>query len=148
MSRYILIDSVLGEGSHVVDTENNHVIPIGPDDDTWHAKEYRAWVEAGNEPLPANQEPPPDYIAFWDALTGTATYGAIRSAAMSSLPMNTLVTEFIALIGDAKAGRPNEGAIQASIEAILAVGSFTAAQKAEFSAALQAGHLESIYTLP
>ena len=58
------------------------------------------------------------------------------------------MTEFIALIGDAKAGRPNEGAIQASIEAILAVGSFTAAQKAEFSAALQAGHLESIYTLP
>jgi hypothetical protein len=34
---------------------------------------------------------------------------------MASLPMNTLATEFIALLGDAKAGRPNEAAIQASM---------------------------------
>jgi hypothetical protein len=39
--------------------------------------------------------------------------------------MNTLATEFIALIGDAKAGRANEAAIQASMAAILTTGTFT-----------------------
>jgi hypothetical protein len=66
---------------------------------------------------------------------------------MASLPMNTLATEFIALLGDAKAGHPNEAAIQASMSAVFATGTFTAGDAAEFTAALAAGRLNHIYTL-
>ena len=66
---------------------------------------------------------------------------------MASLPMNTLATEFIALIGDAKAGRANEAAIQASMSAVFATGTFTEDDAEEFTAALAAGRLDDIYML-
>jgi hypothetical protein len=66
---------------------------------------------------------------------------------MASLPMNTLATEFIALLGDAKAGRPNEVAIQASMSAVFATGTFTEGDAEEFTAALAAGLLDDIYSL-
>ena len=87
------------------------------------------------------------YIAFWDALLTSAVYGSIRTQSMASLAMNTLVTEFIALLGDAKAGRPNEAAIQASMSTIFTTGTFTTADAQEFTAALAAGSLDDIYTL-
>ena len=74
-------------------------------------------------------------------------YAAIRTQSMASLPMNTLATELIALLGDAKGGRPNEAAIQQSMAAILTTGTFTTAQLTELQTALVAGHLESIYAL-
>ena len=91
--------------------------------------------------------PPPSYAAFWDALLASTVYGSIRTQSMASLPMNTLATEFIALLGDAKAGRANEAAIQASMSAVFATGTFTDADAAEFTAALAAGLLDDIYTL-
>ena len=112
-------------------------------------REYLAWLEAGNtpEPAPAPPPPPPSYAAFWDALLASAVYGSIRTQSMASLPMNTLATEFIALLGDAKAGRPNEAAIQASIGAVFATGTFTEADAAEFTAALAVGLLDDTYSL-
>jgi len=98
--------------------------------------------EPGTPPPPA-----PDYLDFWDALMGSTIYAAIREQSMVSLPMNTLGTEFIALIGDAKAGRANETAIQQSMAAILSVGTFTEQHMAELQAALEAGHLNGIYQL-
>jgi hypothetical protein len=91
--------------------------------------------------------PPPSYTAFWDALVASAVYASIRTQSMASLPMNTLATEFIALLGDAKAGRVNEAAIQASMSAVFATGTFTTANAAEFTAALAAGYLDEIYAL-
>lgn len=91
--------------------------------------------------------PFPDYLAFWDALMASTVYASIRAQSMASLPINTLATEFIALLGDAKAGRANEAAIQQSMGAILTTGTFTEAQLAELQAALVAGHLDDIYTL-
>jgi hypothetical protein len=91
--------------------------------------------------------PGPSYTAFWDALIASSVYASIRTQSMTSLPMNTLATEFIALIGDAKAGRPNEAAIQASMSAVFSTGTFTTADAAEFTAALAAGLLDDIYTL-
>jgi hypothetical protein len=110
---------------------------------------YAAWLAAGNtpEPAPAPPPPPPSYTAFWDALIASTVYGSIRSQSMTSLPMNTLATEFIALIGDAKAGRPNEAAIQASMSAVFATGTFTEDDAGEFTAALAAGRLDEIYSL-
>lgn len=88
-----------------------------------------------------------NYFAFWDALLASTVYGSIRTQSMASLSMNTLATEFIALTGDAKAGRPNEAAIQASIDAILATGTFTENQLVELTEALEAGKLDGIYTV-
>jgi hypothetical protein len=94
-------------------------------------------------PLP----PTPSYTAFWDALLASTVYASIRTQSMASLPMNTLATEFIALLGDAKAGRANEAAIQASMSAVFATGTFTEADAEEFTAALAAGYLDDTYTL-
>jgi hypothetical protein len=98
-------------------------------------------------PTPVPAAPRPDYVLFWDALLASTVYGSIRTQSMASLPMNTLATEFIALLGDAKAGRPSEPAIQASMDAILSTGTFTAAQATELSQALKAGRLGDIYTV-
>ena len=101
-------------------------------------------AELQSRPVPP---PTPSYAAFWDALLASTVYGSIRTQSMASLPMNTLATEFIALLGDAKAGRANEAAIQASMSAVFATGTFTEADAAEFTAALAAGYLDATYTL-
>ena len=103
--------------------------------------------EVLNPGTPVYATPTPDYIAFWDVLTTSTIYAAIREQSFTSLPLNTLATELIALLGDAKAGRANEAAIQQSMGAILASGTFTEAQIAELQAALVAGNLDDTYAL-
>ena len=100
-----------------------------------------------NLPAPVPPLLGPDYILFWDALIASSVYASIRTQSMASLPMNTLATEFIALLGDAKAGQPSENAIQSSIKAILTTGTFTQNHLAELTEALEAGRLEGIYTM-
>jgi len=102
-------------------------------------------AELQSRPVPP--PPPPSYTAFWDALIASTVYASIRTQSMASLPMNTLATEFIALIGDAKAGRANEAAIQGSMSAVFAPGTFTEADAEEFTEALAAGLLDDIYAL-
>jgi len=77
----------------------------------------------------------------------STVYASVREQSFVSLPLTTLVTEFIALLGDAKDGRPNEAAIQQSMGAILATGTFTEEQLVELGAALAAGNLDGIYAL-
>jgi hypothetical protein len=110
---------------------------------------YLRWWAEGNTPLPAAPppSPAPDYLAFWDALMASSVYASIRTQSMASLPMNTLATEFIALMGDAKAGRANTVAIQAGISAILTTGTFTLEQLAELGDALDAGNLSTVLSL-
>jgi hypothetical protein len=134
----------LTSGNTIVRFSDNAFIPttLGNRD----YREYLDWIDAGNTPEPAPL-PATDYLAFWDALMVSTVYGAIREQSFVSLPMNTLATEFIALLGDAKAGRPNEAAIQASMTAILGIGTFTGAQLTELGVALAAGNLDGIYTL-
>jgi hypothetical protein len=138
------------QGSISVFLENGSALILPAENNgTPEWREYQAWLDAGNTPEPAPPPPPlgPDYLAFWDALITSSVYASIRTQSMSSLPMNTLATEFIALIGDAKAGRPNVAAIQASISAILTTGTFTEDNIEEFQAALAAGHLSETFTL-
>jgi hypothetical protein len=104
-------------------------------------------TDASAEEIAARQRAAADYNTFWDALMVSTIYTSIREQSFVSLPMNTLATEFIALIGDAKAGRANEAAIQASMAAILATGTFTDDELAELQVALAAGNLDGIYTL-
>jgi hypothetical protein len=137
----------LTNGDTILRIADNAFIPPDPANTDYAA--YLAWLDEGNtpEPAPAPPPPPPSYTAFWDALLVSSVYASIRTQSMASLPMNTLATEFIALIGDAKAGRPNEAAIQASMSAVFATGTFTEDDAEEFTAALAAGRLDEIYSL-
>jgi hypothetical protein len=137
----------LTSGETILRLSDNAHIPQDPGNRDY--REYLDWLSAGNTPLPAPAPAPPgpDYIAFWDALTISTIYASLREQSFTSLPMNTLATELIALLGDAKAGRANETAIQASMAAILTTGTFTAVQLTELQTALVAGHLDDIYTL-
>jgi hypothetical protein len=137
----------LTSSTSIIRLSDNAFIPQAPGNRDF--AKYTAWLAEGNTPLPAPEPPAPgpDYLAFWDALMGSTVYASIREQSFVSLPMNTLATEFIALIGDAKAGRANEAAIQQSMDAILATGTFTEAQLTELGAALAAGNLDGIYTL-
>ena len=137
----------LTTGTSIIRLSDGAFIPNDPGNQDFAT--YTAWLEAGNtpEPAPASPPPPPNYTAFWDALIVSSVYASIRTQSMESLPMNTLATEFIALLGDAKAGRPNEAAIQASITAILSTGTFDEEDLAEFAETLVAGRLDDIYAL-
>ena len=137
----------LTSGDSILRLSDNAFIPQAPGNRDY--REYLEWLEAGNtpEPAPAPPAPGPDYIAFWDALTISTIYASLREQSFTSLPLNTLATELIALLGDAKAGRANEAAIQASMGAILATGTFTEVQLEELGAALVAGNLDNIYSL-
>jgi hypothetical protein len=137
-------------GGIKLELENGSVMFLPPENNgTPEWRQYQEWLEEGNTPLPAPPPPPPgpDYLAFWEALMSSSVYASIREQSFTSLPMNTLATEFIALIGDAKAGRPNETAIQQSMSAILETGTFTEEHLIELQEALEAGHLENIYTI-
>jgi hypothetical protein len=88
-----------------------------------------------------------DYFSFWDALISSNFYASIRQQSFTSLQMNTLLTEFIALIGDAKSGRPNQTAIQSSINIILQTGTFTEKDLLEFKRVLKLANLQNIIKL-
>ena len=137
----------LTTSTSIIRLSDNAFIPAAPGNRDY--ADFLAWKAEGNTPLPAPAPAPPgpDYIAFWDALMVSTVYASIREQSFVSLPMNTLATELIALLGDAKAGRANEAAIQQSMGAILTTGTFTEAQIAELQAALVAGHLDDTYAL-
>lgn len=112
----------------------------------WRA--YQEWLDAGNTPEPYIPPPPgPDYLAFWDALLVSSVYQTIRAQALTTPAVLVACTEFIAAIGDAKAGRPNVPAIQACINYLLAAGTFTQADLDELTALLVVGNLDGIYIL-
>jgi len=137
----------LTTGTSIIRLSDGATIPNDPGNRDY--REYLDWLEAGNtpEPAPAPPPPPPSYTAFWDALIASSVYASIRTQSMASLRMNTLATEFIALIGDAKAGRANEAAIQASMSAVFATGTFTQEDIEEFQVALVTGRIDDIYAL-
>lgn len=102
---------------------------------------YQDWLDAGNSPTPYEAPVRPDYISFWEELLGSSLYGAVREQASTTLAMNAAATELIALLGDAKTGRPNEALLQQAVQRVLTLGSFTAEQLAELQAAATAHDL-------
>lgn len=115
-------------------------------------REYQAWLDAGHTPIPC--EPPaalpqPDYQGFYDALIACQAYQVIRGQALTSLPLTLAAVEFIAAMGDAKAGQANVAALQACLGNIAATATnLAAADWAEIGGLLAAHGLDGLYQLP
>ena len=91
-----------------------------------------------------------DYNMFWRKLINTDVYATLKTAASSALAANTLLTEFIALLTDAKTDSnsyANEAAIQASITNILAGITLTSTELAELQETFDSTGMSNIYSL-
>ena len=87
------------------------------------------------------------YIKFWDILLDTSVYQTLKTAASLKLSTNVLLTEFIALLDDAKRGYGKRSKIQESITAILADVTLSLDELAELQTVFNSTGMSSIYTL-
>ena len=89
-----------------------------------------------------------DYRGFWNQLiNGSGAYEKIKSSAKTSLEANTLATEFIALISDAKSGNANVEKIQAVLTEILSTITFTTKELSEIQSIFISSGMFAVYTL-
>ena len=88
-----------------------------------------------------------DYENFWAELLDADVYTTMKTAASSTLAANTLLTEFIALLDDAKRGSANTTKMQASITGILAGITFSADELAELQTLFDSTGMSAVYTL-
>ena len=89
-----------------------------------------------------------DYGQFWELLLYTNAYSLIKLEAENSLKINTLTTEFIALISDAKNGNPNTQVIQHYLNILFFVFDFTSQERTEIETLMNASDMSALYTLP
>jgi hypothetical protein len=87
------------------------------------------------------------YQQFWDKLLNTNAYTTIKTASTQSLQANTLATEFIALMSDAKRGQANIVKIQEVLTEIVSGIAFTTEELAEIQTAFTQSGMSAIYTL-
>jgi hypothetical protein len=87
------------------------------------------------------------YQKFWDLLLDTGAYTTIKTASTQSLQANTLATEFIALMSDAKRGQANIVKIQEVLTDIISGIAFNAEELAEIQTAFTQSGMFAIYTL-
>ena len=88
-----------------------------------------------------------DYNRFWINLLDTDVYTTMKTAASTALAANTLLTEFIALLDDAKRGFANTTKMQASISGILAGITFSTDELAELQTLFDSTGMSAVYTL-
>jgi hypothetical protein len=140
-------------------TQVPDAVNAGADQDAWAAyrQQLRQLPEQASFPWDviwpeAPEITPPgvilDYRTFYDALLVSPAYGVIRSKAVNSAPVLTACVEFIAAVGDAKAGRPNEAAIQACVDLLCAAAQFSTPELLALAEVMAVGNLDQVYTLP
>lgn len=92
-----------------------------------------------------------DYRRFWNQLLETNAYSTIKTQASTSLLLNTIVTEFISLLSDARSTSDNEHAkvsnIQQSLSNILSNVTLTDEELAEIQQVFTESGMFAIYTL-
>ena len=90
-----------------------------------------------------------NYDDFWANLLDADVYTTMKTAASTTLAANTLLTEFIALLDDAKRDSfaINTTKMQASITGILAGITFSADELAELQTIFDSTGMSAIYTL-
>lgn len=92
-----------------------------------------------------------DYQKFWNELLNTSAYAKIKSVASQSLSANTLITEFIAVLTDAKVSEYNNHAnvekIQELLFEIIENIPFTPEELAEIQTEFTNSGMFAVYTL-
>jgi hypothetical protein len=88
-----------------------------------------------------------NYQQFWDLLLNTGAYTTIKTASTQSLQANTLATEFIALMSDAKRGQANIEKIQQILTEIVSGIPFTPEELGEIQTAFTQSGMFAVYTL-
>jgi hypothetical protein len=88
-----------------------------------------------------------NYQQFWDLLLDTGAYTTIKSVSAQSLQANTLATEFIALMSDAKRGQANIEKIQQILTEIVSGIPFTPEELEEIQEAFTESGMFAVYTL-
>jgi len=88
-----------------------------------------------------------NYQQFWDELIQTSAYLTIKASASQSLGVNTVATEFIALISDAKNSHANVEKIQEVLLDIMTNISFTVEELEEIESAFNESGMFAIYNL-
>lgn len=113
-------------------------------------RDYDAFVAIGTETADPYLAAPvvlvPDYMSFWIGLITSPYYAKVKAASSTNLPTNTSATEFIALLGDAKAGARVEPILQASLNELLSLVTADATDQVYLDALLVTTHLDTIYT--
>ena len=89
-----------------------------------------------------------NYKQFWDDLGETSTYDRIKEESMNSLPVNTVVTELIALFSDAKSNNIKVNRIQNCLDFIFTNIVFTEAQLQEIQEIFVGTGMQYQYTIP
>ena len=88
-----------------------------------------------------------NYQLFWDGLINTSAYSTIKATASQSLEVNTVATEFIALLGDAKNGRANVEKIQEILLEIVENIPFSEEELEEIQEIFVNSGMFAVYTL-
>jgi hypothetical protein len=88
-----------------------------------------------------------NYQAFWEGLINTSAYSTIKATASQSLEVNTVATEFIALLGDAKNGRANVEKIQEILLEIVENIPFSEEELEEIQEIFVNSGMFAVYTL-
>ena len=104
------------QSSLIREDENGKTASIPTDPANRDYAEFLASGATAGDYVPPPPSTNPDYIGFSDALLASTTYGVIRTTAKTSLAVNVVATELLALLGDAKNGRVIQTAIQASLD--------------------------------
>jgi len=88
-----------------------------------------------------------DFIGFYDALISSPVYQEIRNQALTNWPLLLACTEFIAAFTDAKAGRPNQSAIQSCITNVVGQATLEQAQIDFLQSLLDEYRLSAVFLL-
>jgi hypothetical protein len=88
-----------------------------------------------------------DYQRFWNMLIDSSAYLKIKETSSQSLLVNTIATEFIALMSDAKNNNANIEKIQESITNIFTNITFTEDELAELQQIFVKTGMSVIYTI-
>jgi hypothetical protein len=88
-----------------------------------------------------------NYQQFWDGLINTSAYSTIKATASQSLEVNTVATEFIALLSDAKNKHANVEKIQEVLTEIMVNIPFTEEELAEIQEIFILSGMFAVYTL-
>lgn len=88
------------------------------------------------------------YDEFREVLLESNVYGVIRRKSYASVELNSILTEFVSLLSDAKSGEVRISCIQRCLTDMFSNITLTSEEYEEFDEMFKENYMISIYTLP